>query len=133
MSDEEVAAMAEELMKCESVWAEISNYVDGQLDAGLRQDIWLICKEAINNIVKYSECTNALLNITWENKLFCIHIEDNGKGFNADQALAKSRSGLKNMRERTEKYRKGIFKINSCEEKGTMIDCCIPVKNNPKM
>jgi signal transduction histidine kinase len=98
----------------------------------LRRDIWLIC-EAINNIVKYSECKNALLRIDWQNKVLCIHIEDDGKGFDIDQALNKSRSGLKNMRARTEKYKNGMFKIASGAGGGTAIDCCLPVKNSPKM
>jgi len=104
-----------------------------RLDTGLRQDVWLICKEAVNNIIKYSECSSAVLNITWQHRMLCIHIEDNGKGFAVEHAMTKSRSGLRNMQTRVEKYRKGTFKVESVAGKGTIVECCIPVKNNPKM
>ncbi|MDP4264841.1 MAG: two-component regulator propeller domain-containing protein [Bacteroidota bacterium] len=104
-----------------------------KLNTELRQDIWLICKEAVNNIIKYSECSYASLSIKWENKLLRIDIQDNGKGFDVDKAIHKNRSGLKNMRARVEKYRRGIFKIESEPGTGTRVYCCIPAKNNPKM
>src|SRR5258706_14559422 len=73
------------------------------------------------------------MKIKWEGKLLCIDIEDNGKGFDVVDAVDKNRNGLKNMRARVEKYRKGIFSIQSGEAAGTKIHCCLPAKNNPKM
>jgi len=64
-----------------------------------RRNIYLFCKEAINNAVKYSNAN--LLEISMQesdNKKIEILVSDNGKGF--DTSVLKSGNGLINMRER---------------------------------
>jgi len=64
-----------------------------------RRNIYLFCKEAINNAVKYSNAN--LLEISMQesdNKKIEILVSDNGKGF--DTAALKNGNGLINMRER---------------------------------
>jgi len=64
-----------------------------------RRNLYLFCKEAINNAVKYSDAN--LLEISLresDNKKIEILVSDNGKGF--DLAALKNENGLINMRER---------------------------------
>ena len=64
-----------------------------------RRNIYLFCKEAINNAVKYSNAN--LLEISMQesdNKKIEILVSDNGKGF--DTTALKNGNGLINMRER---------------------------------
>jgi signal transduction histidine kinase len=65
-----------------------------------RRNIYLFCKEAINNAVKYSQ--GSLLELTLrkvDNKLE-FSVRDNGKGF--DAVMVKRGNGLENMQKRAD-------------------------------
>jgi two-component system sensor histidine kinase UhpB len=66
----------------------------------IRRNLYLISKEAINNLIKYSEATKANLNFSRIKKIMQVIISDNGKGF--DWSANTSRNGLKNMKIRAE-------------------------------
>jgi signal transduction histidine kinase/ligand-binding sensor domain-containing protein len=83
----------------------------------LRHNVFLVAKEAINNIVKHSGATEARLRLVVERDRFSLEIEDNGKGLSPD-AERKGRNGLKNMRKRMEDAG-GTFDIQSSEGCGT--------------
>lgn len=63
-----------------------------------RKNIYLICKEAINNAVKYSEAE--VLEVTFEikHKTLMVAIRDNGKGFLVEEETKGN--GLLNMKNR---------------------------------
>ncbi len=89
----------------------------------VRQNIFLVFKEAINNMMKYSEATacNTLMFIN--HNRFVMQINDNGKGF--DGTVKETNSGLKNMQKRTEELN-GKIEIASSLDKGTDIIVRIP-------
>jgi len=70
-----------------------------------RHDFFLIYKEAITNVARYSEATQVRVRLHCEGNRLKLVVQDNGKGF--DTAQPKTRSGggngLKNMRVRAEK------------------------------
>jgi len=83
-----------------------------ELKIDFRQNIFLIFKEAINNSVKYSDCSEIKVNIAYNLKNFKIEISDNGKGL--DLTKQYKGNGLKNMKMRAEKIKAKIeFKINN--------------------
>ncbi len=63
-----------------------------------RRNIYLFCKEAINNAVKYSEADLLELTVKEYNQLLEISIRDNGKGFDVENV--KRGNGLGNMKQR---------------------------------
>ena len=65
-----------------------------------RQNIMLIAKEAINNAVKYSDCSELIVKIKNSKNGFELLIKDNGKGFDIENV--RKGSGLKNMKMRAE-------------------------------
>jgi signal transduction histidine kinase len=65
-----------------------------------RRNIYLFCKEAINNAVKYSEATLLQLDVKESHNLFEITIVDNGKGFDVEKI--KRGNGLDNMQKRAD-------------------------------
>ncbi len=90
-----------------------------KIDMSKRRDVYLIMKEAINNLVKYSECTLASIEGNIEHKILKIKIIDNGIGFDTEQF--SQRNGQKNMKSRTEKIG-GLLSIKSKIGKGTEVD-----------
>jgi signal transduction histidine kinase len=97
-----------------------------KLSMELRRDIYLVCKEAVNNALKYSQCTAIKLNIHLINSHLHLSVEDNGKGF--DMAVLRNtiRNGIGNMRHRIKKH-KGIFELITGKDKSTTINCKIPL------
>ncbi len=73
---------------------------DLKLNMEQRRDLYLILKEAFNNIAKYSNANDAYLNIIQKNKIISIAIEDNGSGFDIHNNTHTSGNGIKNMYQR---------------------------------
>lgn len=65
------------------------------VDPILRQNIYLIFKESINNVVKHAEAKHVLVEIVNDSRLFKMTITDNGKGFSVQQN--QRGNGLRNM------------------------------------
>ncbi len=82
-----------------------------------RKNIYLIFKEAINNIVKYSKCTQVLINVKLVNNTMEFEIADNGIGFTEGHTEHKG-NGLKNMRQRASQLN-GTITIKSKPGEGT--------------
>lgn len=88
-----------------------------------RRDFYLIFKEAINNLAKYSEATKANVELSFSGNLLKLQVTDNGKGFDSDSA--STGNGLKNMKQRTENIR-GKLSLVSQPDKGTSITLAVP-------
>jgi ligand-binding sensor domain-containing protein/two-component sensor histidine kinase len=91
-----------------------------------RKSILLIIKEALNNIAKYSQATNAEVKIQLKEIDLNIQIVDNGVGFNL-QGTSRG-NGLIHMKQRTELLG-GRLLLTSSHGYGTKIQVKIPVAN----
>ena len=95
-----------------------------------RRNFYLVFKESVNNLVKYSFCTEATVVICIENKNLILKIGDNGKGF--DPKALTDRNGLQNLKTRAD-ILNGHIKIISTPGQGTLIELRFPLKfNDPK-
>lgn len=90
----------------------------------IRKDFFLIFKEAINNLAKYSKARHVSIRLNFKNQMICLSIEDDGQGF--DLAQISSGNGLKNMKARASQL-KGHVNIISEKAKGTLVDLKIPL------
>ncbi len=90
------------------------------LNGNERRHILLIFKEAMNNCVKYSAATEAVLSVEGR----AIVFSDNGKGF--DPATATG-NGLRNMRERAGKLGMGL-EIKSQANAGSSVKLTLVTK-----
>ncbi len=97
---------------------------ENKISEATRQNLYLICKEAINNIAKYAQAKNCLVQLFIKNKIINCTIIDDGIGFDATQAT--ERNGLLNMKLRAEQL-KGKFTIISTLNKGTTIKVQLPL------
>jgi ligand-binding sensor domain-containing protein/two-component sensor histidine kinase len=94
-----------------------------------RRDLYLVFKEALNNILKHSQATIVNIKLLVQDNNVMMHIADNGKGFDINQPT--NRNGLKNMKRRIQKWR-GVVIIESAAEKGTTLHITLPV-NEPSL
>ena len=69
-----------------------------KLPMNVRKNLYLIFKEATNNMVKYSVADRALFSLTAQKTNLTMLITDNGKGF--DTNIITNGNGLKNMKKR---------------------------------
>lgn len=98
-----------------------------RLSMEARREIFLIFKEAINNIVKYADCKEVEFTLTKNGSLLILEIKDNGKGFQTSSSLSSVRgNGLKNMEKRATNL-KGKLIIDTGPGKGTRIKLSIPI------
>lgn len=82
-----------------------------------RKNIYLLCKEAINNAVKYSEARRISINARMQQYRLIITVADDGKGFDG---TVKRGNGLNNMKQRADEMNAGL-EIVSAHGKGTLI------------
>ncbi|MFT3822792.1 MAG: two-component regulator propeller domain-containing protein [Chitinophagaceae bacterium] len=81
-----------------------------KLPADFRQQVYLVFKEAINNVVKHAKATGVQISLTKENGSFIMEINDNGKGI--DTARYSNGQGLSNMRMRAQRLKGSVDVIS---------------------
>ncbi|AFH48591.1 NarL family signal transduction histidine kinase [Ignavibacterium album JCM 16511] len=94
-----------------------------------RRNIFLIFKEAINNLVKYSKARTVTVSFIIENKNLNFEIIDDGVGFSELNPLDNKipRFGLNNMKERANSIG-AVLVIDSSYSKGTKIYFSLDLK-----
>ncbi|HEX6845825.1 MAG TPA: two-component regulator propeller domain-containing protein [Chitinophagaceae bacterium] len=92
-----------------------------------RRNLYLIFKEALNNAVKYSQCTQIDLILNLKNRFLKLELADNGKGFNIEEI--KRGNGLNNLEKRAKEIN-GQIDIKSAPGKGTCINLMVILKKS---
>lgn len=95
------------------------------LSSEVRHNLFLVVKEALHNIVKHADASEARISLCIENDILSLHIADNGRGF-PDSAYSRSGNGLINMEDRMKKIG-ASFHIAKRPGNGTLIAVNIPV------
>jgi len=90
-----------------------------------RRNIYLIFKESVNNLAKYSKCSEALISIRMDKGNVYLLIKDNGVGF--DPNAPTDRNGIRNLKDRARSL-KGLIDVQSDLGKGTAISLEFPVE-----
>ena len=101
-----------------------------RLDSLIEINIYRLTQEAINNAIKYADSTHIIVQLSHSNNILSITIDDNGKGFDINEAEKKRNSesgmGLLFMKERIQ-YINGRVFINSIIDEGTRVTFNIPI------
>jgi signal transduction histidine kinase len=84
--------------------------------------LFRIIQEVINNIIKHAKATAIEFSAFQKNKIICIEIKDNGKGFDRSKSVAGS--GLNNLASRS-KMIDADLQINSAPGEGTLVKLSI--------
>ena len=103
------------------------------LPSDLRHNLFLVTKEALNNVVKYATATEARVQLHLINGSFIIAITDNGRGFDVTAVHANNGNGngLTNMRERMADCR-GQLAVVSQPNQGTTVRMTVPLPQRTK-
>ncbi|HEX5667206.1 MAG TPA: triple tyrosine motif-containing protein, partial [Chitinophagaceae bacterium] len=117
------AAEIFETIKCNFNISFDENLNDIKLNMEERKNLYLIYKEAINNLAKYSGCSEVSIELKLNKGVINMVMRDNGKGFELD-ALGKG-NGVTNMRKRAEML-KGRLNIRTSPGHGTEIELNFP-------
>jgi signal transduction histidine kinase len=89
-------------------------------------EMMLIAQEAMTNVRKYAQARNVQLTLKRENSHVDLAIDDDGIGFNTENARDGQGNGLRNMRERAQTLGASI-RVWSQPNKGTHIQISVPI------
>ena len=99
------------------------NLSDKKLKMDLRRDMYLVFKEAVNNVHKHAEASHIKISLRLKRGKMVMVIQDDGEGF--DITSDSGNNGLIKMRVRVEKW-KGRLSIAS-DVSGTLITVIVPL------
>jgi signal transduction histidine kinase/ligand-binding sensor domain-containing protein len=100
-----------------------------ELSANVRHNLFLVVKEALQNIVKHAGASEAWLRIRFEDEVLTVAVEDNGRGFEPGRA-GPGADGLRNMRQRLAEIG-GTCRIESGSGRGTVITFEASLQDGP--
>ena len=96
-----------------------------KLSMSFRRHIYLILKETINNLIKYSNCTKVFIGVLYKDGHLEITVQDNGIGF--DASSVHYGNGLLNMKQRA-KHMNAVINITSDPGAGTKMNFRVKIK-----
>jgi signal transduction histidine kinase len=82
--------------------------------------LFRIIQELLNNIIKHSQATEAIIQFIRENERLSVVVEDNGQGFNTTEADEQKSAGIAIIQSRVN-YLNGKMSIDSQKNVGTTI------------
>jgi signal transduction histidine kinase len=95
----------------------------GRVDKKIEFELYSICLELVNNIMKHSKATKAMIELSRTQNQIKLIVADNGIGtFNNDS----DGKGMKNVQARVESLN-GTWKIQNSENEGFVNEVLIPV------
>jgi PAS domain S-box-containing protein len=98
-----------------------------RLDPGIEMTLLRIAQEALTNIAKHAQASQAVMTLEMEEDAVLMTVEDNGQGILSWQKVNQPGShGMRIMRERAEAFG-GSLKIHSTYRNGTKIEVRIPL------
>jgi len=124
-----VAEIEQILTRIEAAYDIQTNFehndpLDNSIDQKLLFHLYYIIREALDNVVKYAEAPNILVQFfQYEDEIHLL-IEDDGIGFDLDKMLVKGGNGLQNLKLRVS-WMNGSIDILS--HSGTSISINIPL------
>ena len=94
--------------------------MEKRLNASTEIMLFRILQELLNNIIKHSQATEAIIQFNREGNRLSVTVEDNGRGFNLAETDGKTHAGLSSVESRVS-YLNGKLSIDSQKEVGTTV------------
>lgn len=96
-----------------------------RVGADMRREVFLIFKESVNNMIRHSASTKAVIDFSIEDAWLDLKMADNGRGFAPDREATGN--GLLSMRERASRIG-GTLDISSNDGRGTVVRLKAPLR-----
>lgn len=122
------AAVREFVDKIDSRVLKVTLHTEGlneRIEANTETMLYRVIQECINNVIKHSGAHQLDLSLINDTDGLSITIEDNGKGFDVNTALAQDGIGLKNINTRVA-FLKGEVEWDSQPGRGTVVSIHVP-------
>jgi signal transduction histidine kinase len=94
------------------------------LPLGTQEALFRIAQEGLSNIARHARAQHVLLHLSQQDELLVLAIQDDGQGFDPQQAAGGM--GLVNMRERAAALG-GQLEVTSAPAAGTTLRLCVPL------
>jgi signal transduction histidine kinase len=115
---------AREVSKRSGMWVKVeADHVSEQLPEEHKTCVYRVVQEALHNIVQHAEAHNVSIAVRQEPDRLVLAIEDDGKGFPAQQVRGM---GLVGIEERVS-YLGGNFDVESAPGRGAKLHIVLPV------
>jgi signal transduction histidine kinase len=88
--------------------------------------LYRIIQELVNNAIKHASPSEIIIQISEEEKVLNLTVEDNGKGFDRTDLDMRKTAGFHNIESRVQ-FLKGTMNITSELNIGTSIELQIPI------
>jgi len=98
----------------------------GTIDKQKSLIVFRIVQELLNNTIKHAEATQIIINLALNNGFLVMNYQDNGKGFDYEEAYKKRSLGLKNIEVRA-KMVDGLTSFQTRTKEGLKVQIRIPV------
>jgi len=95
--------------------------MDQRLEQSTEIVVYRIVQELLSNVIKHAQAKQVLVQLIRNDEHFTLTVEDDGKGFNLEEAEKKDGAGLANIKARTE-YLGGTLDIQSNPDEGTSVN-----------
>ncbi|MGS2760977.1 tetratricopeptide repeat-containing sensor histidine kinase [Sinomicrobium sp. M5D2P9] len=106
-----------------NITCQIFNY-QNTLTESKQVVVYRIAQELVNNAIKYAQSNHILVELRQQDKGLSLTVEDNGRGFDLEEARQRNGSGLANVEARAA-FLNGRLQIDSAPDTGTsvVLDC----------
>lgn len=99
---------------------------DARFSADIEGTVYYVALEAMNNAQKHAAEATLAIELVMEKMNLVLKINDDGPGFDLEQAMNSDGAGLQNMQDRVN-AEGGTVVLTSCPGSGTSMVCQIPV------
>ncbi|MBL0146751.1 MAG: sensor histidine kinase [Chitinophagaceae bacterium] len=123
------SAVKEFIDKIDSRVLKVNFYAEGlneRIDNNIEIVLYRVIQECVNNVIKHSGANQLHISLIKDKDGISATIEDNGKGFNANDKENFEGIGLKNIKLRVE-FLKGTVDFDSYVGNGTLVAIHVPL------
>jgi signal transduction histidine kinase len=103
------------------------NGLDEHFDGNIETILYRVIQECVTNVIKHANATRLDISLNKDEDGVSVTIEDNGKGFDVNEARKQDGIGLKNIETRIH-FLQGQVEFDSSPGNGTLVSIHVPLQ-----
>ncbi|MDF9794770.1 two-component system NarL family sensor kinase [Catalinimonas alkaloidigena] len=124
--------MKNTIEKTKKISVDVQVYgIKKRLEEKVEINLYRIIQELMNNIIKHAQATEVMIQLTQQGEDLNLLVEDNGIGFDLQQAQKKGGLGMKSLQSRVS-YVDGTLEIDTVPGRGTSVLIYVPIVQKEK-